>query len=525
MLPMSHSYDITIIGAGFSGSLLAAIAARLGMRVLLIERQQHPRFAIGESTSPLANLLLEELAVKYNLPLLKPLCNWGSWQKSCPQIVGGLKWGFTYYAHTLDHEYVNSREKQLLVAASPNDSLADTHWMRSDVDTLFLQQALEAGVTYRDRTTVQSVHRANQAGLWQLHCSTGSDSYTVASSLVVDAGGPRGLLHRVLSLPSGGFDGYPDTQALFSHFEGVSLCEELIPNSAKPPYPPDNAAVHHLFDGGWIWMLRFRNGVVSAGASLSDCMAASIDIAADPLQAWGRLLHRLPTVERLFAHSKPVQPFMHLPRIAWRAAKAGGKGWALLPSAAASIDPLFSTGFPLALLGVQRIAEQLKQNGTAADFEEYGEITLQEADTTAEYVAACLRTTGHFQLFLPLTQFYFASASYSEVCHRIGTHCSRDRFLSAHNASFWQEMHCSIQSVYKMLAEPECSFNFFDKVRSAIEPINIAGLADEVKQNWYGVDLNDLVVNANKLGLTSESMKAILQDAEWAKNTETEENQ
>jgi hypothetical protein len=58
-------FDLAIVGSGFGGSLLAMIARRLGRSVVLLERGRHPRFAIGESSTPLANLLLEEMAIRY----------------------------------------------------------------------------------------------------------------------------------------------------------------------------------------------------------------------------------------------------------------------------------------------------------------------------------------------------------------------------------------------------------------------------------------------------------------------------
>jgi hypothetical protein len=41
-------------------------------------------------------------------------------------------------------------------------------------------------------------------------------------------------------------------------------------------------------------------------------------------------------------------------------------------------------------------------------------------------------------------------------------------------------------------------------VASAIEPINIAGLCEPRKRNWYPVDLQDTVRGAAKLGVTEE---------------------
>src|SRR5437870_6309130 len=124
---MSAEFDIAIVGSGFSGSLLAMIARRLGRSVVLLERGKHPRFAIGESSTPLANLLLEELATKYDLPRLLPLAKWGSWQRAYPEIPCALKRGFTFYHHRAGREFENraNRGDQLLVAASPHDRIAD----------------------------------------------------------------------------------------------------------------------------------------------------------------------------------------------------------------------------------------------------------------------------------------------------------------------------------------------------------------------------------------------------------------
>ena len=92
-------FDLAVVGSAFAGSLVAMIARRLGQSVVLIERGRHPRFAIGESSTPLANLLLEELATRYDLPRLLPLTKWGAWQLAYPELGCGLKRGFTFYHH------------------------------------------------------------------------------------------------------------------------------------------------------------------------------------------------------------------------------------------------------------------------------------------------------------------------------------------------------------------------------------------------------------------------------------------
>src|SRR5262245_14750794 len=152
------SYDIAIIGSGFAGSLLAMIARRLGRSVILLERFRHPRFAIGESSTPLANLILEELAIRYDLPEILPLTAWGSWQESYPEIACGLKRGFTFYHHTMGRRFSAdpNRYDQLLVAASPDNSVSDTHWYRPDFDHFLVRQAQKAGAVYLDEVMLDA---------------------------------------------------------------------------------------------------------------------------------------------------------------------------------------------------------------------------------------------------------------------------------------------------------------------------------------------------------------------------------
>ena len=91
--------DIAVIGAGFSGSLIAMLLQRMGLRPVLVDRGSHPRFAVGESSTPVANLILEGLAHRYDLPRIAPLANYASWKRTYPEIVCGLKRGFSYFHH------------------------------------------------------------------------------------------------------------------------------------------------------------------------------------------------------------------------------------------------------------------------------------------------------------------------------------------------------------------------------------------------------------------------------------------
>ncbi|MFM7322285.1 MAG: NAD(P)/FAD-dependent oxidoreductase, partial [Armatimonadota bacterium] len=152
-------FDVAIVGSGFGGSILAAIACRLGKSVVLLERGTHPRFAIGESTSPLTNLLIETLSERYDLPRLLPLATWGAWKRAYPEVRTGLKRGFTYFGQSAGRtaQVGADGSGRLMVAASPADPCADTHWLRADVDQFLMREAVAAGAAYHDRTEVSRV--------------------------------------------------------------------------------------------------------------------------------------------------------------------------------------------------------------------------------------------------------------------------------------------------------------------------------------------------------------------------------
>src|SRR5687767_13277922 len=293
------------------GSIMAMVARRLGRRVVLLERGRHPRFAIGESSSPLAGILIEQLAERYNLPRLAPLAAFGDWQRHYPQLACGLKRGFTFFRHDAGCRYRTApdRSNQLLVAASPCDELADTHWLRSDVDAWLMGEAVALGAEYLDECQVERVECTD--GGVRVGAVRGGRAITIDAGGIIDATGPRGCLHRAMRLPESSFDGYPATRALFSHFENVTRCEALDDfalttpgRGAQPPYPVDDAAVHHVFDGGWMWVLRFGNGVTSAGVAVEDWLATELGLA-DGAAAWPRLLARFPSLAAAFAGAVP----------------------------------------------------------------------------------------------------------------------------------------------------------------------------------------------------------------------------
>jgi tetracycline 7-halogenase / FADH2 O2-dependent halogenase len=512
---LSETYDIAVVGSGFAGSLLAMIAHRLGRSVILIEKGTHPRVVIGESSTPLSNLLLEELTTRYGLASLRPLAKWGSWQRSYAQVACGMKRGFTFHHHVPGAPAPPDPEHgdQLLVAASPRDEIADTHWYRADFDHLLVQEAERLGVEYVDQV---KLHRMTDCGdAVRLEGKRNGNDVELRARFVIDATGPRGFIHQALGLNESEFPDYPHTQGLYSHFRGADRLEGTSDSRTDelPPYPIDDAAVHHVFDGGWIWVLQFNNGVTSAGVAATNDPASCLGFA-DGAKAWNRLLDLIPALKKQFATAQADRPFVHIPRMAFRSSAIAGSKWVLLPSAAGFVDPLLSTGIPLTLLGVARLAEIIEQDWGTGQFEErlrsYAAQTDVELAATARLIASLYANMNNFPVFVSLTLLYFAAASFSETARRLGKPHLAGSFLLCDNPVFGPACMRLLERARQPLAERE-SAELTSDILAAIEPFNVAGLGLRERRNWYPVDADDLVNAAGKLGASRDEVVELLQ--------------
>ncbi|MDQ3674640.1 MAG: FAD-dependent monooxygenase, partial [Gemmatimonadota bacterium] len=285
---MKSSCEVAIVGSGFAGSILARVLAVLGYDVVLLERGTHPRFAIGESSTPLANLSLERLGLRYGLADCYRLATHGRWLAHLPELRRGLKRGFTFYRHHPNEPFATRGfdSERLLVAASPDDSLADTHWLRADVDHHFVRQAIAAGVDYRDCVDLTSADVASDPV--RLAGTRNRTPFELRARFLIDASGPNGFLARQLSIPSGLEHTETRSALVFSHFDGVRLMDDVAPGLPAGPYPDDRAAVHHLIDEGWMYALRFDHGVTSAGFLLTPRGLAALNPpgATDAASLW-----------------------------------------------------------------------------------------------------------------------------------------------------------------------------------------------------------------------------------------------
>ena len=66
-----NQYDVIIAGGGPAGCTSATLLAQQGYKVLLLEKDQHPRFHIGESMMPQIGPIMQRLGINWSIGNLK----------------------------------------------------------------------------------------------------------------------------------------------------------------------------------------------------------------------------------------------------------------------------------------------------------------------------------------------------------------------------------------------------------------------------------------------------------------------
>ncbi len=490
--------DVAVVGSGFGGSLMAMIAHRLGLRTVLIDRASHPRFTIGESSTPIANMVLRDLARRYSLPDLEPICQYGTALETYPDVTLGIKRGFSYFRHHPDQPFQprDDHANELLVTANPDDDRSDTHWLRADVDQFFFKQVRSCGIATMERTDVTEVTRDDRWCVVGLH---GEEPVRVYAEFVLDASGETGVMLRSLGIPSTDQALKTRSRTLFGHFTDVGSWHDMYQEAggrvADHPYRCDNAALHQVIDGGWMWQLRFRNGVTSAGLVL-DRDRHPYHPDRYPDEEWHLIVERYPSLARQFSGTRLHEATPHLigtgclQRMAERVA---GEGWAALPNVGGFIDPLHSTGIAQTMCGVERLAVILQQSWGRDDLnsklEVYSRTVLAELAFIDSIIHASYLAMDDFPRFVSTSLLYFAAATTYEHRFRQGQIQPENAFLCADEAGLHEIVDRVIQRLtHDMALAPEDRGDpaEYDRwIAQQLQPYNRAGLWDPSLHNMY----------------------------------------
>lgn len=487
-------YDTLIAGSGFSGSLLALMLARRGRQVLLIEKDRHPRFAIGESSTPVADILLRRIADSYGLPWLRDFSRYGTWKERYPQVSCGLKRGFSFYPHLAGEAYRSDPDhsRELLVAASASDSQSDANWFRSDFDAFLVGQVRAAGIACLEAC---EVHSLKEGGPWQLELRHAGGRSSVQARFLVDATGSGALAGGLLATPQSAEGFLTHSMAVYSHVERAPLwmdfLKELALDVSTYPYHPDHSALHQLLEEGWMWVLRFDNGLTSLGLLLDPREKASRQLPAETL--WKQTLSRYPTLQSLYAELSPAAMpgrWLKTGRLQRRLQHCSGPGWAALPHAAGFVDPMFSPGIAHTLSGLSRLSEHLLQPfPPAARIQEqlrtYEDKVFTELAFIDRLIAGSYQCLGRFELFNAWSMLYFAATIAHET--RLLRGETPACFLEADQPNLNQTVEDAYRDLQRALAQPgrKAVQHFIDCMRRHIAPYQQAGLLDPSLKNLY----------------------------------------
>lgn len=338
--PKTH--DVIILGAGIAGTMLGCILARNGVKVLLIDAYAHPRFAIGESTIPLSTLVIEFLAERFGVPEFNNLTDPALYQKHIGTTCG-VKSNFGYVYHAEGRTQHPEQAQQL--GASRFYRHDELHLYRQDTDSYLFHTAIRYGAEARQNTVIQTLD-IDDAGV-HLVSTTGE---RFESRYLVDATGYRSVLADKYGLREQPTRLKHHSRSVFTHMIDVAPYDAVADAGAyhQLPSPWHKGTLHHLFDGGWMWVIPFNNVEGSTNPLVS--VGLNVDPrrypknGATPEEEFQNFLARFPEVGKQFAQAKRVREWVSTDRLQYSSTTSIGDRWCLMSHASGFVDPFYSRG-------------------------------------------------------------------------------------------------------------------------------------------------------------------------------------
>ncbi len=322
----SAAYDVVVIGAGPAGCSAAAVAARRGLRVLLLERDREPRFKLGESLMPESYSSLRAMGA------LDRMKSSGFTEKHSVQF-------FTKSGRASAPFYFASLK--------PDDSARTWQVLRADFDQLLLEVAGEAGAECRRGVRVREVLFEGERAVG-VRVEEDGARREISARVVVDASGLNTVLARHLSL--GRVDYGLDHASVYTHFRGAFR---------DPGIDEGATLILHTATGQtWFWYIPMAGDLVSVGVvgKVSDLISAR---SSRPHETFFDEVRKCPEIERRIAGARQCRPVMVAKDFSYRCDRMSGDGWVLIGDAFSFIDPVYSSGVFLALKSGELAAEAI----------------------------------------------------------------------------------------------------------------------------------------------------------------------
>jgi flavin-dependent dehydrogenase len=364
---MQHnlSYDVVIAGAGPAGSTTAALLAKYGHSVLVLEREQFPRYHIGESLLPgtcavldLMGLSDKEMRTRF-------------WDKD------GASWYWGQEDQLWDVKFSELGFQR-----------NGLHVVRSDFDRLLRDAAQQAGASIWHGYRVTSVTRDTNGVISVQGEDTTQHPFTVQSRYFVDATGQATLLSASRKLKR--YHPQLDHLAVWGYWADVTSIDAHLPTQT----------LSAAFDTGWCWFIPLRNGTVSVGIVMQKKYIDALRASGTRPYYLECLQRNRIIVELLKGATLLSHPIRLISDYSYEASSFTPEGYLLVGDAAAFIDPIFSQGVHLAVSAGEQAAIALNAALT-------GEKTVPEA--LAQYEAFYKRMFSRMRTFVLF--FYSMNAS------------------------------------------------------------------------------------------------------------------
>lgn len=347
--------QVVVIGAGPSGSIASAILRRKGHQVLVLERQQFPRFVIGESLLSHCIDFIEEAG------MLEAVRNAGL------QVKHGAAfgWGDRYTEFDFRDTFTPGAGSTYQVR-------------RASFDKLLADQAEAQGVEIRYQEEIIAVDNSGEQPLLTVRRLTDDYCYQIRASFMLDASGYGRVLPRMLDLelPSS----LPVRKAVFSHVRD---------NIDDPLFNREKILIttHPEMRDVWYWSIPFSDGYCSLGVvGLEERFVGRPEDLETCLKEF---VSEAPNLKRIFKNAVWDQPFRTLGGYSANVKSLHGKGFALLGNAAEFLDPVFSSGVTIAMRSSSLAANLLDRQlrGEAVDWEQEFAVPLKKGvETFRTYV-------------------------------------------------------------------------------------------------------------------------------------------
>jgi flavin-dependent dehydrogenase len=328
--------DVLVIGAGPAGSMVSALLARRGFKVLVLERQKFPRFSIGESL------------LAYTLELLEE---------------GGMLEAVLVKSFQFKNGAVFDRDGRVSIFNFADKTTAGYGFtfqvQRADFDDTLAQEAIRCGVEVRFEQEITAVDFSGAAPQVTSRSADGATEVHTPR-FVLDASGFGRTLPRLLDLhrPSA----FPARAAIFCHVKDNIVAGAFDRQKIRAGIHPDN---HEI----WSWLIPFSNGNSSVGV-VSSIETHRARTGTLEEQYWQALAAE-PRLKELLKDAQLVRPVNELIGYASTVTTLHGRHFALLGNAAEFLDPIFSSGVTIALksalLAAGCLERQLK--GETVDWE------------------------------------------------------------------------------------------------------------------------------------------------------------